>query len=265
MTKSNSHPIKEADMSKEARRIFPMETVLGVLTGTGGTEVLDLLGFALQRAVSDEYRPAVAPMVKGWLYSLHPPLMKLPCGENVAFNVWMSDQKKKLGDNVSITPIPASDLAGMEALFDAVENARLTAESKEAEAGEAKAAQDAAEAEAKKLAPFKKKAEDLEKKAAQLEEKNGVLAAEVKELKARLSAFDGKVAVAEADLEKSVKEIVSKAVKAALGGLVAAGGVAAAEGGADDTAAADAPEESGGVPDTFGFGASGANNDGFGF
>ena len=257
-------------MSNEARRIFPMETVLGVLTGTGGSEVLDLLGFAVKRDVSDEYRPAVAPMVKGWLYSLNPAFMKLAYSKDISFNAWVADQKKKLGDNVSITPIPTNDLAGIEALFDAVENARQTAESKEAEAVAAKAAQDAAEAEAKKFAPFKKKAEDLEKKAAQLEEKNTALAAEVKELKAKLSSFDGKVAVAEADLDKSVKEIVSKAVKAALNGLVAAGGVAAAaaaEGGGafDGAVAADAPAESGGVPDTFGFGTSGANEDGFGF
>ena len=246
-----------------------METVLGVVVGKGGADVLDLLGFAVKRDVSDECRPAVNPMVKGWLYSLNPDFMKVAYNENVSFNAWVSDQKRKLGDNVSITPIPANELAGIESLFEAVESAKQTAEDKEAEAEEAQAAQAAAEAEAKKLAPFKKKAEDLEKKVAQLEEKNNALTAEVKDLKAKLAGFDGKVAVDEGDLEKSVKDIVSKAVKAALAGLVVAGGVAAAGEGAaaDDFAAAAeaAPEETGGVPDTFGFGTSGSDGDGFGF
>ena len=244
-----------------------METVLGVVAGKGGADVLDLLGFAVKRDVSDECRPAVNPMVKGWLYSLNPAFMKVAYNENTSFNVWVADQKRQLGDNVSITPIPAGELAGIEALFEAVESAKQTAEDKEAEAEEAQAAQASAEAEVKKLTPFKKKAEDLEKKVAQLEEKNNALTAEVKDLKAKLAGFDGKVAVDEGDLEKSVKDIVSKAVKAALAGLVVAGGaVAAAEGAADDFAAAEEPAaETGGVPDTFGFGTSGSDGDGFGF
>lgn len=254
-------------MSDEGRRIFPMETVLGVVAGKGGADVLELLGFAVKREVSDDCRPAVNPMVKGWLYSLNPAFMKLAYNENTPYPAWVVDQKRKLGDNVSITPIPATELDGIEALFEAVENAKQTAEDKEAEAEEAAAAQAAAEAEVKKLTPFKKKAEDLEKKVAQLEEKNNALAAEAKELKAKLASFDGKVAVDEGDLEKSVKDIVSKAVKAAMGGLIAAGGAAAVEGAAaaEDFTAEEPAADTGGVPDTFGFGTSGSDGDGFGF
>lgn len=257
-------------MSDEGRRVFPMETALGVVAGKGGADVLDFLGFAVKRDVCDDCRPAVNPMVKGWLYSLNPAFMKVSYSDTVAYDAWLADQKRKLGDNVSITPIPDSELAGIDALFETVESAKQTAEDKEAEAEEALAAKAAAEAEAKALAPFKKKAGDLEKKVSQLEEKNTALAAEIKELKAKVAAFDGKVAVDEGDLEKSVKDIVSKAVKAALGGLVAAGaGAAVADAATDEFAAAASSEPAadagGGVPDTFGFGASGANNDGFGF
>ena len=256
-------------MSDEGRRVFPMETVLGVIAGKDGADVLDFLGYAVKRDVSDECRPAVSPMVKGWLYSLHPAFMKASYTENLSFDLWTAEQKKKLGDNVSIYPIPDTELAGIDVLFETVENARQTAEDKEAEAEEAQAAKAAAEAEAKTLAPFKKKAEDLEKKVAQLEEKNTNLMAEVAELKEKLASFDGKVAVDEGDLEKSVKDIVSKAVKAALGGLVAAGaGAAAAADGAPaafEEAEAAPAEDAGGVPDTFGFGTSGADGDGFGF
>ena len=256
-------------MSDKGRRIFPMETALGVVAGKGGADVLDFLGFAVNRDVCDECRPAVNPMVKGWLYSLNPDFMKVVYNENLSYDMWVADQKRKLGDNVSLTPIPDTELAGIEQLFELVENAFKTAEDKEAEAGAAVAAQAAAEAEAKKLAPFKKKSEDLEKKVAQLEEKNAALTAEVAEMKSKLASFDGKVAVDENDIEKSVKDIVSKAVKASLGGLLAAGAVAA-DGSAPAAFEESAEEEpatasGGGVPDTFGFGTSGASDDGFGF
>ncbi|MDL2316504.1 hypothetical protein LJC59_05420 [Desulfovibrio sp. OttesenSCG-928-A18] len=254
-------------MSDEGRRVFPMETALGVVAGKGGDDVLDFMGYALNRTVDEDCRPAINPMVKGWLYSLNPEFMKASFDANINYDSWISEQKRKFGDNVSITPMPDSELAGINALFESVEEAKQTAEDKTGEAEDAMAAKDAADAEVAALTPFKKKAEDLEAKVAQLEEKNKALNAEVAELKEKLGSFDGKVAVDEKDIEKSVKDIVSRSVKEALGGLLAAGGVAGAAlaEGADAAPAEEAPADSGGVPDTFGFGASGSDGDGFGF
>lgn len=256
-------------MSDEGRRVFAMETALGVVAGKGGDDVLDFMGYAVGRSIDDEYRPAVAPVVKGWLYSMNPEFMKVAPDKDLSFDLWASDQKKKLGDNVSITPMPDVESAAVNALIETLEAAKQTAADKEAEAEEARAAKEAADAEVAALAPFKKKAGELEAKVAQLEEQKGALAAELAELKAKLASFDGKVAVDEKDIEKSVKDIVTKAVKDSLGGLVAAGGVAVAGAdGAEDAPAAfeeAAAEETGGVPDTFGFGSSGSDGDGFGF
>jgi uncharacterized protein YlxW (UPF0749 family) len=242
-----------------------METALGVVAGKGGEDVLDFMGYALGRAVDDDCRPAVNPMVKGWLYSLNPEFIKAEFNENISYASWLSEQKSKFGDNVSITPMPAHELAGINTLFDTVEAAKQEAEDKNSEAEEAAAAKAAAEAEAASLAPFKKKAEDLEAKVAQLEEKSKALNAEVAELKEKLASFDGKVAVDEKEIEKAVKDIVQKAV----GGLVAAGGVAgaatSADGGEAPAAEEAASADGGGVPDSFGFGASGSDGDGFGF
>jgi chaperonin cofactor prefoldin len=241
-----------------------METALGVVADKGGEDVLDFMGYAVGRSVCDDYRPALSPMVKGWLYSLNPDFMKAEFDEHVSYDTWVGEQKRKFGDNLSVPPMPERELAGINTLIETVEAAKQLAEDKEAEADEANAATDAANAEIKALTPFKKKAEDLEAKLAQLEEKNKTLAAEVAELKEKLAAFDGKVAIDEKEIEKSVKEIVTRAV----GSIAAAGGVvaAAAEGG-DAAASADfaADSSSGGVPDSFGFGASGSNDDGFGF
>lgn len=252
-------------MSDEGRRVFPMESVLGVIAGEGGAAVNEFMGYVVGRSVCDCCRPALAPVVKGWLYSLNPEFMKLDYNENTGFANWAGEQKRTLGDNVSITPLPEKELAGVNALLDVIENAKKLAEDKTAETDEALAAKCAAEAEVKALTPFKKKAEDLEAKVAQLEEKGSSLNSELSELKEKLAAFDGKVAIDEKEIEKSVKDIVSRAV----GSIAAAGGVAAAtDGGAEAAPAADfdtGTTSSDAVPDDFGFGTSGANSDGFGF
>lgn len=254
-------------MSDEGRRVFPMEAALGVVAGQGGAAVLDFMGYAVGRTVCDCCRPVLTPVVKGWLYSLNPAFTKAEFNENISFENWANDQKRALGDNVSVTPMGGKDLESVNALLDMLEGAKKTAEDKTAEAAEAVAAKEAAEAEAKALAPFQKKVTDAEAKAAKAEEKASALASEIAELKEKLAAFDGKVAIDEKEIEKSVKDIVSRAV----GSIAAAGGVAAAAdgaGGAEPAAFEDsssASDSSGDVPDDFGFGASGANNDGFGF
>lgn len=262
-------------MSDEGRRIFPMETALAVVAAKGGADVLDFLGYAVRREVCECSRAGVNPAVKGWLYSLNPEFAKAEFDGSVSFETWMNEQKMKLGQSLSIPPMPEHETADIGAMMDGIAAVYKNAEEKAEEAEAAEAARAALEAEIKALSPFKKKAEDLEKKAAQLEEKNGALTKEIAELKAQLAAFDGKVAVDEADIGKSVKDIVSKAVKDALGGLAAAGGAVATAGTADaepgepasfDSGFGDAPAEPANkVPDDFGFGTSGADGDGFGF
>lgn len=252
-------------MSDEGRRVFPMETALGVVADKGGEDVLDFMGYTIGRSVCDDCRPALGPMVKGWLYSQNPDFMKAGFDESLGYDIWLGEQKRKLGDNISITPMPERELGAVNALIDTVQAAKQLAEDKVAEAEAATAAKAAADAEIKALTPFKKKAEDLEAKVAQLEEKNKALSSELSEAKEKLASFDGKVAIDEKEIEKSVKEIVTRAV----GSIAAAGGVAAAgtaEGGEAAAAAdSDSGSSSGGVPDDFGFGASGASDDGFGF
>jgi hypothetical protein len=245
-----------------------METALGLVAGKGGEDVLDFMGYAVGRGVDEECRPGLNPLVRGWLYALNPAFMKTKFSADVGYDAWIAEQKKSLGDNISITPMPACEQAGVNAYLETVESARQLAEDKTAEAAEASAARKAAEAEAAAMAPFKKKAGELEKKVTALEEKNRGLNAEIAELKEKLASFEGKIALDEKEIEKSVKEIVSRAVKDAVGGLAAAGG--AALGTAGPAAADEAPAEgagaadSGGAPDDFGFGAS-SSSDGFGF
>lgn len=249
-------------MSDDARRVFPMESALGVVTGKGGNEVLDFLGYAVQREVCDCARAAVAPAVKGWLYSLSPDFYKVSVDDGMEYGAWLAQQKQALGDNVSITPMPEHEVAGINALLDFIETTMTESEEKQAQA-------DAAQAELKALAPFKAKAGDLEKKVTQLEEKNKAQTEEIAKLKAELAGFSGKVAINEKELEQSVKDLVSRAVKDALASLpvgAAGAAVAAAPGEAAAAPAADFDDGSTvAPPDSFGFGSSGASDDGFGF
>ncbi len=250
-------------MSDDGRKIFSMETALGVIAEQENPQVRDLLAFAIGRPVCQCCIKAVSPMVKGWLMCLQPNFFNLQYNGNVSFTIWAEEQKAKFGDNVSITPIPANDVKGMHALLDLVDEAKRTATEKTEEADAANEAAEAAKAEAKALAPFKKKAEDLQQKVAGLEEAAKGLTADMSKMKTEMAAFDGKVAINDKEIEKAVKDIITKAVGtmsfAAAGAAGAAAGAAAAE------EEVEAVEEAGGVPDTFGFGTSGSDGDGFGF
>ncbi len=250
-------------MSDTGRRIFKMETALGVIANQSGADVLDFLGFAISRSVCECCRAGVAPIVKGWLYSLNPDLMKYPFDGSTSFNGWVNEQKGRFGENVSLEAMPAAEVAGIHSMLDQVEKAFQDAKDSAAAAEAAAKAQKAAEDQAKTLAPFKAKAEDLEKKLAQLEDKNKAAAKDLADAKAKLASFDGKVAINENEIEKAVKDIITKTI----GTMSFAGavGATAEAGAAPEATAEERTDSAGAVPDTFGFGASGASDDGFGF
>jgi hypothetical protein len=249
-------------MSEEARRVFKMETILGVIAGKSGADVADLLGYLAQRELSTEELGAVAPIAKGWLYSLEPRFMACAYSEEVAFEEWAQKQAATLGDNVSIEPIPAAEMAGISVVLDKMAESKATIAAQAAEVADLKAKVAA-------LAPFEGKAGTLEKQVADLTGKLEKAKADLTAAQKELKTFDGKVAINEKEIESSVKDMVSKGLKEALanlpvGAAVAAGAVAG-EAAAEAPAGFDEPASSGDVPDTFGFGASGAGDDGFGF
>ncbi len=243
-------------MSEEARRVIKMETVLGLIAGKSNDDVSDLLAFLTQRELNAQDESIVAPLAKAWICSQHPPFLENPYKVTDIYEDWIQKSTQRLGDNISIAPISEDEMAPIATVLD------MLAENKAALAGNAETI---AELEGKvaELEPFVKKAGDLEKKVEQL---NGSIAkkdAEIAELKKQTAEFKGKLPVAESELNDTIKDIVTKALKDAVKS-VPVGGVAAGEAGAEVVEEA-AEEEGGGVPDDFGFGASGASSDGFGF
>ena len=248
-------------MSDEARRVFKMETMLGLIAGKGGTDVSDLLVYLTQRELSADEEGVVAPMAKGWLYSMEPRFMQCCYEEGEPFEAWSKKQASKLGSNVSVEPIPAADMASISIVLDKLADAKATV-------ADQASAIEGLQASVAEFEPFKAQAADLEKK---VEDLNGKLETAQKDLaaaKKELKTFEGKVAINETEVESSVKDIVSRAVKDALASLPAGAAVAAAGDDAAPAAFEDAPAEeasSSEVPDDFGFGASGSDDSGFGF
>lgn len=248
-------------MSDEGRRVFRMDAVLGLIAGKQSAAVSDLVGYLTQRDLAIEEEAAAAPLVKGWLYSQHPPFMQSAFCASCNFEEWLGKESKRLGDNVSLQPIPAADMVGLNGLLDKIAEYKATIVAKDAEI-------EALNATIAELSPFKAQAADFEKKLAQSEKKVEGLNADVAGLRKELAPFKGKVAIDEKEIESSVKDIVSRAVKDALKALpvgVAGAAVAADAAGFDEPAGFEDSSSSGDVPDTFGFGASGASDDGFGF
>jgi len=242
-------------MSEDARRVIKMETVLGLIAGKSGDDVSDLLGFLTQRELTAQDETIVAPLAKAWICSQHPPFLENPYKETEIYEEWVQKEIKRLGDNISVAPIPADEVAGINSVLDLIhENKKTIAEQTETIK--------ALEAEKAELEPYVKKTADLEKKVEQLNSTIGKNNEEIAKLKEQTAEFQGKLPVAESELNDTIKDIVTKALKDAVKAVPV--GAAAGEAG-EEAAEAAAEDTSGGVPDDFGFGASGGDSDGFGF
>lgn len=243
-------------MSEEGRRVFKMDTILALLAGKESEATSDLLRFLTQRELSSQEEGIVTTLAKAWLFSMNPPFMDCKLAETDIYDEWVAKECKRLGDNLSVEPIPADELSTITGILDTLVANKATI----AEQGEKIAELDAKVAE---LAPFEGKTADLEKKVEDLTGKVEGLETEKAELKKETAGFAGKIAVAESELNSTISDIVTKALKDAVASVPTGGG-AAADG---EAAAEEAPAEEagGGVPDDFGFGASGDDSDGFGF
>lgn len=242
-------------MSDAARKVFPLESVLALLTGKEDAAVAEIAGFLTGRSLCCCSAALVAPMAAGWLANLYPAFLALDRDEKEPWEAFVSRIRTQVGDSVSVPPMNGCGLALVGRVLD---SAAEKTETVKAQAAEITALQ----TRVAELEPFQGKAEEQEKKIAQLEAKVKSLTADVGGLRKEMIPFQGKTPVDQQALESLIKDAIVKNLKGFTGGALAgaASGAAGAEG------AAEAPaEEEGGVPDTFGFGASGSDGDGFGF
>ncbi len=136
----------------EARKIFTMDTFVAYLKEEGKEEhqqeINALLFHLTQQEIDAESEPFAAALTKAWLYEQHPELTKM----NKA-------QIAKLGENVSVAPIP---LRAQEKVNEILE----------------------------KLAAYRRKIADSEKKIANLESNLTDKEKKLAELEKKLTAYE---------------------------------------------------------------------------
>jgi hypothetical protein len=240
-------------MSDVARKVFPLESVLALLVGKEDAAVTEIAGFLTGRSLCCCSAALAAPMAAGWLANLYPAFINLQYDASQPWGTFVSGMKAQLGDNVSVPPMTGQSQAIVVKVLDAMAEKSAGLKAQAAEIA-------ALQVRVEELEPFQGKAEEQDKKITQLEAKVKSQSVDIGALRKEMAPFQGKMPVDQQELENIIKDAIVKNLKNFTGGAAVAG----AAGGAGEAVAA-AAEESDGVPDSFGFGASGANSDGFGF
>lgn len=225
----------------DARKIFSMSTFAAYIKGVNkeaqSANIKEMLEHLTGREIDADMQPFAEALGKAYVYEQHPELAKMK-GKEVL----------NMGDNVSVTPMPAEAKAEADAVFARIEGYKKTLEEQAAKIKELEVAK----------AEFETKATALEKDVAEYKGKVEAYEASAK------GEGDKVIVTSQQTVEEyigKVNELLEQIENVKKHGVVT---VAAGDGGAA-AAPAEAAEESGGVPDDFGFGASGASSDGFGF
>ncbi|MDR2819621.1 MAG: hypothetical protein LBB60_03725 [Desulfovibrio sp.] len=240
-------------MSDTDRKIFPVESLLALVVGKDGVNIKDIAGYVVGRSIAcDCCAKAVGPFAASWLARLYPGFMNMEWKEDQPWEAFVSKARGMLGDNVSLTPMDSRTRALADAVLDRLAETREAMQTH-------KSAVAALTERVSVLEPAEARAEALQKKCDELEAKIKAMNTDMGALRRQVTEFQGKVAVNHDELMLNIKNAIKDGLKGMVVGGVAAGAAVAADGGE-----APAAEENA-VPDDFGFGTSGANNDGFGF
>lgn len=241
-------------MSDTDRKMFSVESVLALATGRQGMDVRDIASYITSHSIAcDCCARFLAPFAAAWLARLCPKFAEFDLKEADDWQAFVSRAAGVLGDKVSLTPMDGSLKAAVDQAFGAMKDMDAAVTSLKADNA-------ALKAQVEELSPFQAKAGELQKKCDQLEEKIKGMNADMGALRRQTADYAGKVAIAHDELMQTIKDAIKDNLKNI---TVAAGGAAAAGAAAGDDAAP--AQEENAVPDDFGFGASGANSDGFGF
>ena len=109
----------------EARKIFPINTFVACLKGEGKEankeSLLDMLNYMVQNTVDAEFEPFAVALSKAWIYEQHPELTNLSASGLAA-----------LGENVSVTPLPALAAAEASGIMEQLAEYKTTINAKDA-------------------------------------------------------------------------------------------------------------------------------------
>ncbi len=246
-------------MSDVSRRVFPMDDVLALVVGKEDADVKELAGFLAGRTIAcDCAARVVAPLAAGWLASLYPTFVQLVWDEAKPWDNFVEENKKSIGDNVSVPP--------MNDKFQAIAGKTLDCLADMDETSKAQSAEIAAlQARVQELEPKEVQAGELEKKCDQLEAKIKTMTTDMNGLRKDLLPFQGKMAVDQAELLSMIKGAIKDNMKGLVVGGAAVAGAVGAEGVAEAMEEELPDDTPRGITGDFGFNASGNDDDGFGF
>ena len=242
-------------MSDSNRKLFPIETVMALVTGKDGIDIKEVAGYISGRSiVCDTQAKAVGVFAAAWLARWYPNFTGMLWTENQTWEAFVSQARGQLGDNVSLQPMDARTKELAAEAIGFLEDAQKSVNAATAQTMQL-------EERVRALEPFEAQAKALQKKVDELEAKIKTMNTDMGGLRRKVAEFDGKVALEQDELMRTIKDAIKDGMK----GMVVASGVAgaAAAGDAGGEAAAAAVEDEGGEDD-FGFGSS-KSDDEFGF
>lgn len=233
----------------DKRKVFPVEKVLELVTGKNGADVKEIAGYILGETVDcDLCAKTAAPFAAAWLARWYPRFVDLTYKEGESWQTFVNHAAKSLGDNVSITPMDDNMKAQVTQVLRTIKDTENSLARQTAEVVEL-------EKRIKELQPLEGRLNAAQKKNDELENKIKAMKADAVALQRKVAEFQGKMPIDHDALMDSIKS----AIKDGLKGATVAGAAAT---GAPTEAQAPEKEE---VVEEFGFGSSGADNDGFGF
>ncbi len=242
-------------MSDVARKVFPMDTVLALVIGKEDVDVKELAGYLTGQSLEcDCAAKFIAPLAAGWMASLYPDFVGMEYDGTTPWDNFLAAKKQSIGDNVSVPPMNAQMQALAAKTLGALADLKGTVKVQNEEIV-------TLHAKVAALEPSEAKAVELGKKCDQLEAKIKTMTTDMGALRKELMPYQGKMAVDQQELLSMIKDAIKDNMK----GMVVAGAAGAVAGDAMGEAVAEEPVKDEGPAADFGFGASGANDDGFGF
>ena len=246
-------------MSDSERKIFPVETVLALVSGKEDADVREIAGYITGRSmVCPKMAKSVAAFAGAWLARLYPKFADMVYDGSEAWELFVNRCAAQLGDKISLPPMDGRIKESCLAALDAMDKAFA-----EVDALKAEVTKQAAEIEV--LKPLEGALEAAKKQADQLDAQLKAQKKDMGALRRQAAGFEGKIALDEEELLDTIKRTIKdnlKNITVAAGGAAAAGAVAgeaAAEGG--EAAAEEAPAED----ESMGFGFGDDDSTGFGF
>lgn len=202
----------------DERRIFPTETVLELVAGKKDADTSEIASFLLGRSIASPLETkAAAPFAAAWLASWQPKFMNLDWQDDGDWSQFVLKAKSRFGDHISLTPMSGQISVLANDVLDCLDKAQESLLRQT----------DAAiklEQRVKDLEPLEETVKTLQKKNDELEAKLKTSKSEMAACQRKLNEFDGKAALDEGELVRTIKDAIKDGLKGlSFGGAAAAG------------------------------------------